>query len=153
VSFRIVEDDPASPALAALIALHVGEARAVTPAGFSHALDASGLATGTITFWTARDGNAVAGMIALKELDRDHGEIKSMRTAPAYLRRGIARLLLDHALSAARVRGYARVSLETGTHPDYAPANVLYEAAGFVDGPVFGGYPASPHNRFMTLPL
>jgi putative acetyltransferase len=153
VTFRIVEDDPASPALAALITLHVTQAHANTPREHSHALDAAGLAAGSIVFWTARDGDAVAGMIALKPLGGDHGEIKSMRTAPGYLRRGVARALLDHALGVARSRGYARVSLETGTHPDYAPANALYEGAGFVDGPVFGGYPDSPHNRFMTLPL
>ena len=153
MTLRIVEDDPASPALAGLIALHVREARAVTPLENSHALDVSGLVAEKITFWTSRDGDAVAGMIALKELDGTHGEIKSMRTAPGFLRRGVARALLAHALAKARARGYRRVSLETGTHPLYYAANALYEAAGFIDGPVFGGYPDSPHNRFMTLTL
>lgn len=86
-------------------------------------------------------------------LDSGHGEIKSMRTAPGYLRQGVARALLDHALGEARRRGYLRVSLETGTHAQFGPANALYERAGFVDGPVFGGYPDSPHNRFMTMTI
>lgn len=76
-----------------------------------------------------------------------------MRTAPVALRRGVGRALLDHVIATARDRGYTRLSLETGTHPQFAPANRLYESAGFVDGPVFGGYPASPHNRFMVLEI
>ena len=153
MTLRIVEDDPTSPALSALLALHAASARANTPVHFTHVLVAAGLAADSVTFWTARDGGEVAGMVALKALDATHGEIKSMRTAPGHLRKGVARLLLDHTLAVARSRGYRRVSLETGTHTDYIPANALYEAAGFVDGPVFGGYPDSPHNRFMALTL
>nr|WP_233130712.1 GNAT family N-acetyltransferase [Sphingomonas jeddahensis] len=93
------------------------------------------------------------GVAALRQLSPDHGEIKSMRTAPGNLRPGVARALLAHLLALARARGYTRVSLETGTAPMFAAANRLYEAAGFIDGPVFGGYPESPHNRFMTLAL
>lgn len=76
-----------------------------------------------------------------------------MRTAPAALRRGVARSLLAHLVALARTRGYIRLSLETGTAPMFAAANRLYEAAGFVDCAAFGGYPESPHNRFMTLTL
>ena len=147
------EDNPSSPALAALMALHIREARAVTPAENAHVMEPSELAREKVTFWTARDGAEIAGMVALKELDAYHGEIKSMRTAPGFLRRGVARELLDHAIGEARSRGYARVSLETGTHAHFGPANRLYESVGFSDGPVFGGYPESPHNRFMTLSL
>ena len=56
-------------------------------------------------------------------------------------------------IALARTRGYTRVSLETGTAPMFEAANRMYEAAGFTDGPPFGGYPESPHNRFMTLSL
>ena len=150
---EIREDDPSSPALAALMALHVRESRAVTPAQNAHVMEPAELAREKVTFWTARDGDDIAGMVALKELEQGHGEIKSMRTAPGFLRRGVARTLLDHALGEARSRGYARISLETGTHAQFGPANLLYENVGFVDGPVFGGYPESPHNRFMTLSL
>jgi putative acetyltransferase len=157
----IRRDDPVSPAAAALIAHHLAEARAATPAGNAHAADGAGLADPAVTFWTAWDGDALAGMVALKQLDPQHGphlgprhgEVKSMRTHPDHLRRGVGRALLAHLLAVARARGYTRVSLETGTAPMFAAANRLYEAAGFVDGPVFGGYPPSPHNRFMTMAL
>jgi len=149
----IRRDDPRAPAVAALMALHLQDARAETPAANAHALDASGLADPAITFWTAWDGDALAGFVALKRLGDHHGEVKSMRTAPTHLRRGVARALLAQVLAEARARGYARISLETGTAQSYRAANALYEAAGFADGPVFGGYPPSPHNRFMTLAL
>ena len=76
-----------------------------------------------------------------------------MRTAPAALRRGVARTLLAHLIALAQSRGYTRLSLETGTAPTFDAANRLYETSGFVDCAAFGGYPESPHNRFMTLAL
>ena len=150
---EIRQDDPTAPALAALMAEHVAFGRAHTPPGNAHVLEPAALRADAITFWTAWDGQTLLGMVALKELDASHGEIKSMRTATLALRRGVARALLGHVIAQARARGYTRLSLETGTAPPFAPANRLYEAAGFVDGPAFGGYPASPHNRFMTMPL
>ncbi len=146
-------DHPASPALAALLAIHVAGARAHTPAENAHVLDAGGLAAASVTLWSAWDGDELAGFGALKELAPDHGEVKSMRTAATHLRRGVAAAILARIVAEARARGYARLSLETGTAPAFDAANRLYESAGFVDGPVFGGYPASPHNRFMTLDL
>ena len=150
---EIRETDPTAPEVAELLALHVAFGRAHTPAENAHVLDSGGLTAPGITFWTAWDDGALAGFVALNELDPAHGELKSMRTAPDHLRRGVARALLHHVIAIAHARGYSRLSLETGTPPPFAPANALYEATGFVDGPVFGGYPASPHNRFMTLDL
>ena len=150
---EIRRDDPASPALAALLALHVAGARAHTPPENAHVLDAGGLADPAITFWSAWLDGDLAGMAALRELAPDHGELKSMRTAPAALRRGVARALLAHVVAQARSRGYARLSLETGTAPAFDAANRLYEATDFVDCPVFADYPVSTHNRFMTLDL
>ena len=150
---EIRRDDPASPALAGLLALHVADARAHTPPENAHVLDAAGLSSPAVTLWSAWADDRLAGMAALKQLDAAHGEIKSMRTAPDALRRGVARALLAHIVATARTRGYARLSLETGTAPAFTAANRLYESAGFVDGPVFADYPVSPHNRFMTLDL
>jgi putative acetyltransferase len=151
---RVARDDPARPDVAALIALHRDEALASTPRENAHAMDAHALAEPGVTFFAARDaGGALAGIAALKAVGPDHVELKSMRTAPTHLRRGVARALLAHLLAEARARGCTRVSLETGTAPMFDAANRLYEVAGFVDGPAFGGYPESAHNRFMTMAL
>jgi putative acetyltransferase len=141
------------PAVRELLVLHRTEALASTPADNAHALDLSGLSAPGVTFFAAWDGDTLLGMAAIRELDAGHAELKSMRTHPAHLRRGVARALLDHLLAVARARGYRRLSLETGTAPMFDAANRLYERAGFTDGPPFGGYPPSPHNRFMTRAL
>ena len=77
----------------------------------------------------------------------------SMRTHAAHLRQGVAAAVLVHLMATARAQGWRRLSLETGTAPMFDAANRMYEAAGFTDGEPFGGYPPSPHNRFMTMML
>jgi putative acetyltransferase len=141
------------PRVGALIAHHQAEARASTPQENAHAMGAAALRHPDVSFWTMWEDDSLLGMAALRQLSPDQGEIKAMRTAPGQLRRGVGRALLAHLIALARTRGYARISLETGTAPMFDAANLLYEAAGFVDGPAFGGYPESPHNRFMTLAL
>lgn len=136
-----------------LLRLHRDESLGSTPRENAHALDLDGLRRPDVTFFTAREDDLLLAMAALRELAPDHAELKSMRTAPAALRRGVGRALLDHLIGVARARGYARLSLETGTAPMFDSAKRLYERAGFVDGEPFGGYPPSAHNRFMTMLL
>jgi putative acetyltransferase len=141
------------PQVMALIRHHLAEARGSTPLRNAHALDASGLDAPDIAFFSAWEGEALLGIGALRSLDAWHGEIKSMRTAPGHLRKGVARALLDHIAAEARARGFTRLSLETGTAPMFGPANAMYERYGFADCASFGGYPASEYNRFMTMRL
>lgn len=152
-SLAVRAADPADPAVEALIRLHLDGMHASTPVEFAFALDTSGLAADDITLLAAWVGDDLAGIGAIRELDPSHGEIKSMRTAPGHVRRGVAQAILDALLALARERGYARVSLETGTNADFAAAIALYERNGFVPTGPFGDYAASDHNRFLTLPL
>jgi putative acetyltransferase len=76
-----------------------------------------------------------------------------MHTAEAARGQGIGRKLVEHLLAVARERGYARVSLETGAGPPFAPARELYARAGFAPCPPFGDYRASPNSTCMTLAL
>lgn len=145
--------DPTDPAVEALIRLHLEGMHASTPREFAFALDTSGLAADDITLLGAWAGDDLAGLGALRELDASHGEIKSMRTAPGHTRRGVGQRILDALLALARERGYARVSLETGTNADFAAAVALYERNGFVPTGPFADYVASDHNRFLTLRL
>ncbi|MCF8503381.1 MAG: GNAT family N-acetyltransferase [Caulobacter sp.] len=124
-----------------------------TPAGHVFALDLSGLQTPDITVWTVRENGALAGIGALKALDGDSGELKSMRTHPDHLRKGIAAALLAHILDEAATRGYRRVSLETGVGASFNAALALYRKRGFTNGEAFGDYDASPYNQFLHLAL
>jgi putative acetyltransferase len=149
----IREDDLSAPATRALLRLHLAGMHADSPPGTSYALDDTGLRDPAVTVWSAWAGGSIAGMAALKTLGPDWGELKSMRTHPDFLRRGVGARLLEHVIGVARGRGMRRLSLETGTGAAFEPALALYRRRGFVDGYIFGGYAPSPHNRFMHLGL
>ena len=150
---EIREDDLTGEAARALLALHLADARSNTPTEFSFALDLSGLQQPNITVWTAWMDGELAGVGALKVLGDGCGEVKSMRTDPRHLRRGVARALLDHIVDEARRRGLMRLSLETGTVAAYAPALALYRQRGFQNGEAFADYQPSAYNQFLHLEL
>ncbi len=87
--------DPRTAAVTQLLQLHLDDMAVHSPPESIHALDVDALCKPQITFWAAWEAEALMGCGALLELDPSHGEIKSMRTAAAYLRQGVARALLD----------------------------------------------------------
>lgn len=153
MAIEIRRDDLSGEATRALLALHLAGMHASSPPGSVFALDLSGLRRPEVTVWTAWDGAVVVGVGALKLLGRGAAEIKSMRTHPDHLRKGVAAALLRHILAEARRRGVTRVSLETGSGPAFDPALTLYRAHGFVDGAAFADYAKSDFNQFLHLTL
>lgn len=149
--FVIRQDDLSGEDVRALLAIHLAGMAENTPPEHVFALDLSGLRTPDITVWTLRDGGVLAGIGALKALGDGTGEIKSMRTHPDHLRKGVAAALLDHILDEAATRGYHRVSLETGVGDSFEPALALYRKRGFENGAAFSDYEASPFNQFLHL--
>ncbi|HWJ08627.1 MAG TPA: GNAT family N-acetyltransferase [Nocardioides sp.] len=150
---QIQVDDPRRPDVLALLEEHLADMYATSPPESVHALDPDALAVPAITFWTARDEQELLGCVALKTLSAEHAEIKSMRTATAARRRGVARILLDHVLAEASGRGLRRVSLETGAEDYFVAARTLYATRGFTECDPFEGYAPDPNSVFMTLPL
>jgi len=144
-------DNLKSPAVLALLREHLRSMEHTAPAESRHALDLEGLTDPAVTFWTAWDGEALAGFGALKHLTSSHAEIKSMRTAATHLRRGVASRMLRHIIIEAAARGYARLSLETGSMAFFEPARRLYQSFGFVPCAPFGGYRRDPNSVFLTL--
>lgn len=153
MSLRIRADDLRGPQIAALLQAHLDNSRLWSPPASIHALDLDALRVPQITMWTAWDGDELLGCGALKELDAHHGEVKSMHTARAHRRRGVAAALLDHIVGVARSRGYRRLSLETGSVDAFAPARALYAQYGFRDTGPFAGYRLDPYGCFMTLDM
>ena len=150
---QIRRDDLSGPEIRALLAEHLASMKSISPPESVHALDLDGLKRPDVTFWTAWDGGDLAGCGALKAIDTTHGEVKSMRTAASHRRRGVARAMLEHIVGEARRRRYARLSLETGSMAEFAPARELYARRGFVACPPFAGYRDDPNSVFMTLEL
>ncbi|GLY81081.1 GNAT family N-acetyltransferase [Actinoallomurus iriomotensis] len=150
---NIVVDDLSGPQIAAFLHEHVQQMRAITPLESKHALDLDGLRAPEVTFWSVRDGDSVVGCGAIKRLDAAHAELKSMRTAPARKRSGVASLLLTHILAEAGLMGFTRLSLETGSAEFFLPARKLYEKFGFDYCEPFADYRPDPHSVFMTRAL
>ncbi|QGN56946.1 GNAT family N-acetyltransferase [Nostocoides sp. HKS02] len=142
-----------TPQVAALLAEHLDDMYRFSPPESVHALDLDRLRQPGLTFWSLWDGEAVLGCAALRELDPSHAELKSMRTAPAHRRRGVAGALLDHVVAVARNHGYSRLSLETGPTEEFAPARALYAGYGFSPCGPFGPYAVDEFSVFMTLDL
>jgi putative acetyltransferase len=134
-----------------LLAVHFDSMRSSSPADACHVLGVDGLRMPEISFWSVREEGRLLGLGALRHLSPDHGEVKSMRTAPQALGRGVGTAMLHHLVGEARRRGYRRLSLETGSTAPFDAALRLYEREGFVPCPPFGDYRENPFTRFLTL--
>ncbi len=147
-------DDLSDPRIAQLLEEHLADMRATSPPESVHALNLDKLRRPEIRFWTAWDAQgALLGCGAIKRLQGDHAELKSMRTATAARGRGVGRAVLERLMDDARAQGVKRLSLETGSHAFFEPAHALYRSAGFeLCGP-FEGYAEDPHSVFMTREL
>jgi putative acetyltransferase len=146
-------DDLSRPVIRALLNEHLRSMHELSPPESVHALDLASLRKPEITFWTAWEGPLLLGCGALKELDRNHGEVKSMRTPDAHRRKGAGRAILSHIIEVARSRSYERLSLETGSMEAFKPAQRLYESFGFIYSGPFGDYIEDPNSVFMTMRL
>ena len=132
-------DDLSGPEVALFLEEHLRDMRDVSPPESKHALDLDGLRQPDITFWTVWEGTELIGCGAMKELDKNHA--------------GVASMLLSHMLREARLRGYHRLSLETGSMPFFEPARRLYSRHGFSECAPFAAYREDPNSIFMTLAL
>jgi putative acetyltransferase len=150
---QISIDDLSSPAVHALLEEHLRSMYETSPPESVHALDLTELRRPEITFWAVWEGEELLGCGALKELGPQHGEVKSMRTANAHRRKGVARAVLAHIIDEARRRSYSRLSLETGSMAAFEPARKLYESFGFTYCEPFADYVLDPNSVFMELEI
>jgi len=153
LNVEIKVDDLTDPRIAALLQEHLDDMYRTSPPESVHALDLAKLRTPEITFWSVWLGSELVGCGALKHLDAEHAELKSMRTPNAHRRKGVGKIILDHILSEARQRGYRRISLETGSMDFFEPARRLYASYGFLPCKPFADYWDDPNSFFMTRTL
>ncbi|MFK7893070.1 MAG: GNAT family N-acetyltransferase [Granulosicoccus sp.] len=150
---KIQEEDPGTVDVHKLLLEHLADMRTHSPPESVHALDLAALRVPAITFWTIRDAGVLQGCGALKQLNNHSAEIKSMKTAPLHLRKGVAQRLLVHIIFVASQRQLTSLLLETGTPDAFAPARKLYENNGFVECEPFGEYQHDPYSMFMRCEL
>lgn len=146
-------DDLSGAATRALVAAHLSGMHDSSPPESVHALDHDGLRHPSVVFWSAWVDGDLAGIGALKTLDEERGELKSMHVDDRFRGGGVGRALLRHIVAQARARGMTSLWLETGTPADFLPAQRLYESEGFVRCGPFDGYVDDPFSLFMTKAL
>lgn len=153
--WHIRPDDLSGPETAALLQEHLQQMHELSPRESVHALDLDGLRRPEISFWTlwSESEQLLLGCVALRHLGAQHAELKSMRTATRHQGRGVGSALLTHVIAVSKARGYAYLSLETGSMTGFAAARRLYERFGFRECGPFGEYRTDPNSVFMRLDL
>lgn len=146
-------DDLTGGEVIALLNEHLADMYATSPAESVHALDVDALKASNIRFFSAWQQGTLAGCVAIKTLDNQMAELKSMRTARAFRGMGVGQALLQFIIDHAKAQGFTSISLETGTQDYFAPARSLYRKFGFTDCGPFGQYKLDPNSHFMTLNL
>lgn len=142
--------DPRDADMTAILQSHVDFCSSSTPIEFCYVLDVSELTTPDITVFGANLNGVLVGVGALRILDKDHAELKSMHTVAKARGNGVGRALVEHISSFAREKGISRLSLETGTNDDFKPARDLYVSLGFAQCDYFGEYENTEQNVCMT---
>lgn len=150
---EIMLADLSSSQFADLVDKHTTFCDGTAPAESCHRLPLSELANDDVTVWQVVLEDQIIGMGALKALSDKQGEVKSMHVFSNKRGLGVGALVLNKIIETARTRNYESLWLETGVHPDFAPARKLYKKHGFVETGPFGDYTEDPHSLFMTLPL
>jgi putative acetyltransferase len=146
-------DDLRGLEIAQLLQEHLDHMYSVSPAASVHALDIEALRHPDITFWSAWDDNQLCGCGAIKNINAEYAELKSMRTAKEYQRQGVALKILNTVIIEAKNRGYQKLYLETGSQPAFLPARIMYLNRGFKLCEPFEGYIHDENSVFMSFDL
>ena len=136
-----------------LLKKHFIELRSVSPAGSTHVLDIDGLKDPSIKFWSLWENNKLIGCGALKFLEKNHGEFKSIRVADEFRKKGIGERIIEHLIEEAKKLEISKLSIETGAGEFFLPARKLFSKFGFKLCPPFAHYKEDPHSCYYTLNL
>ena len=150
LDLTFVEGRMNHPEVKALLRHHLSSAAEHSPPESRHALNLDGLTHPDVTFWSVWEKEALLGFCALKALDAEHGEIKSMRVADAHQRRGVADAMMTHLIEASMRSGHQRLSLETGSMAAFDAARRLYAKHGFEPCAPFAEYTKDPNSVCLS---
>ena len=136
-----------------LLKKHFIELRSVSPAGSTHVLDIEGLKDQSIKFWSLWENNKLVGCGALKFLEKNHGEFKSIRVADEFKKKGIGERIINHLIGEAKKLKISKLSIETGAGDFFLPARNLFSKFGFKSCPPFAHYKEDPNSCYYSLDL
>ena len=136
-----------------LLKKHFIELRSVSPEGSTHVLDIDGLKDPSIKFWSLWENNKLIGCGALKFLEKNHGEFKSIRVADEFKKKGIGERIINHLIEEAKKLKISKLSIETGAGKFFLPARNLFSKFGFKKCPPFAHYKEDTNSCYYTLNL
>ena len=147
---KSIEGNFDDPEVNELLNKHFVELRSVSPTGSTHVLDIAGLKDQTIKFWSFWDNNDLIGCGALKFLDKNHGEFKSIRVSDKFRKKGNGKKIINCLIEESKKLKIKKLSIETGTGLFFKPARKLFIKIGFVSCEPFAHYKNDPNSCFYT---
>ena len=150
---KSIEGNFDNPEVNDLLKKHFIELRSVSPVGSTHVLDIDGLKDSSIKFWSLWKNNKLVGCGALKFLEKNHGEFKSIRVADQFRRKGIGKKIINHLIGEAKKLKISKLSIETGAGDFFLPARNLFSKFGFKTCPPFAHYKDDPNSCYYSLDL
>ena len=125
---KSIEGNFDDPEVNELLNKHFVELRSVSPAGSTHVLDIAGLKDQTIKFWSFWDNNDLIGCGALKFLDKNHGEFKSIRVSDKFRKKGNGKKIINCLIEESKKLKIKKLSIETGAGIFFKSARKFYKA-------------------------
>ena len=136
-----------------LLKKHFAELKSVSPTGSTHVLDIDGLKDPSIKFWSLWENNELIGCGALKFLEKNHGEFKSIRVADQFRKKGSGERIINHLIVEAKKLNILKLSIETGAGEFFLPARSLFSKFGFKKCPPFANYKDDPNSCYYSIDL
>ena len=150
---KSIEGNFDDPEVHELLIRHFIELRSVSPEGSAHVLDIAGLKDPSIKFWSLWEENNLMGSGALKFLDKEHGEFKSIRVSDNFRGKGNGTKVINHLINEAKKLNIKRLSLETGAGDFFLTARKLFNKCGFEPCEPFSHYEKDINSIYMTMPI
>ena len=148
---KSIEGNFDNPNVHELLIKHFIELRSVSPEGSTHVLDIAGLKDPTIKFWSLWEENDLVGVGALKFLDKEHGEFKSIRVNDRFRKKKNGSKVINHLINEAKKLNIKRLSLETGSGEFFKPARKLFIKYGFKGCEPFSHYKNDINSVYMSM--
>ena len=136
-----------------LLKKHFIELRSVSPAGSAHVLDVDGLKDPSIKFWSLWENEKLMGCGALKFLNENHGEFKSIRVADQYRGKGYGQKIIAHLIAESKKLKIKKISIETGSGEFFKSARILFKNFGFKKCAPFSHYKVDLNSCYMNLEI
>ena len=147
---KSIEGNFDNPEVNMLLTKHFIELKAASPEGSAHVLDIPGLKDPSIIFWSLWEDEKIFGCGALKFLDKDHGEFKSIRVHDNFRNKGNGIKVIEHLIDRAKKLVIKRISLETGAGEFFDPARKLFKRCDFKPCKPFDHYKKDINSLYLT---